>query len=100
MIRPSRGALLERKPVDPGSIKPMHRRPAVKPFPYIGRYALLAREIDEVRNEAVITIAMNRRCKTNRRRAHSTLRQRDDRSFRNAWKRAGGGDRPIFLGPD
>src|ERR1700758_1766047 len=42
VIGPPRSTLLERKPVDPGSIKPMYRRPAVKPFPYIGRHALLA----------------------------------------------------------
>ena len=53
------GALLQREPVETGSIEPVHCGPAVHPVAYIGRNTLLARDADEKWNEAVIACAMH-----------------------------------------
>jgi hypothetical protein len=61
MERATGGSPLQREPIDAGRVEPVHGRPAVEPVADIGRYALLARELDEPRNEAVIAMAMDRR---------------------------------------
>ena len=58
--RAAGGAPLQRKPIDAGGVEPVHGRPAVKPIADIGGHALLARELDEPRNEAVFASAMDR----------------------------------------
>src|SRR5437763_1184505 len=60
VIPGSRRTLLQGESVDTGGIEPVDGRPAVEPIPHIGRDALFPRKTDEVRNEAVITVSMNR----------------------------------------
>jgi hypothetical protein len=76
------GTLLKHEPVEMSSIELVHRGPAVEPVAHIRRNALLTRETDEARNEAVITVAMDRRRQAHRRCAHATRRQRKRRIFR------------------
>lgn len=55
----SRRTLLQRQPEEMGGIKPMYRRPAVKPLTDIRRNAFFPCDANEGRNKAVITVAMN-----------------------------------------
>src|ERR1700752_554008 len=54
------GTLLQHEPVEMSRIEPVHRGPAVEPVAHKRRNALLTRETNEARNEAVITVAMDR----------------------------------------
>src|SRR6266850_1837043 len=70
------GLLLKHEPVETSCIEPMHRGPAIEPVAHIGRNALLTRETDEARNEAMITVAMDGWRKAHQRHADTTRRQR------------------------
>jgi hypothetical protein len=85
------------KPVDGSRIQPVHRGPAVEPFADIGRHALFAREVDEVRYEAMVAVTMNRRRKTDHRRAHSLRRERRSGRFRNAGHSRGSRAGQVFF---
>jgi len=54
VIAGSRRTLLQCQPVEWTSIEPVHRGPAVEPVTHICRNPVLAREVDECRNEAEI----------------------------------------------
>src|ERR1700756_4020295 len=60
VITGSRGTLLEHQPEEMGGVEPVHRGPAVESFAHIRRNTLLTGETDEKRNEAVITVAVDR----------------------------------------
>jgi MarR family len=49
--------------------KPMYRAPAVEPVPGIRRKPLFTCNLDELRNQSVVTVAMYRRGETHHRRA-------------------------------
>src|SRR5882757_9466382 len=88
VIAVSRGTFLKHEPVEPRGIEPMHRGPAVEPLAHIGRYALFTRDPDQVRDEGVIAVAMDRWRKTDHRHAYATRRHRGCRLFgRDAWNR-------------
>ena len=79
-------ALLQREPVERGSIQPMHRGPAVEPVAYIRRDTFFASHSDQVGDEALLVPVMDLR-EAHHRRAYSTRRQRSCRLFRNPRKR-------------
>jgi hypothetical protein len=54
-------AALEREPLDAGGVEAVHGRPAILSLANIGRHALLARDSDKDRHEAVIAVSMHRR---------------------------------------
>ena len=70
------GAVFKRKPVEMSRIEPVHRRPTVEPVAHIGRNALLTRDGDKDRNEAVIAVAVYGWRKAHHQRVHSTGRHR------------------------
>ena len=41
------GPLLQREPVEPGRVEPVHRGPAIQPFAHVDRKALFTREVDQ-----------------------------------------------------
>src|SRR2546426_1562742 len=88
--RRSRRTLLERQPEEMRGIEPVHRGPPVAPVADVGRDALLARDLDEDRNEAVIAIAMHRGRQARQRRADAARRQRERGTFRGQAVRNGG----------
>jgi hypothetical protein len=93
------GLFLNHKPVEMSGIEPVHRGPAVEPLTHTGRNALLSRETDEARNEAMITVAMDRWRKTHQRHAHTTHRQGNRCFFRgDAGKGVGAANGHNFLG--
>jgi hypothetical protein len=53
------GALLRSQPVEMSSIEPVHAGPAIEPVAYIRGHALLARDVDESRNEAVVAVTVD-----------------------------------------
>ena len=59
--RPAFGAALEGESVDAGRVEPVYGRPAIGPLADIGGDALLARNVDETRYEAMVAVAMHRR---------------------------------------
>ena len=61
VIDGSDGALLKREPVKVSRIEPVHGGPAVKAVAHMRRNIFVACDADEVRHEAVITFAVNRR---------------------------------------
>src|SRR5205807_6441295 len=88
----------EHEPVEMGSIEPVHRGPAVEPVTHIRRNALFTRDLDETRNEAVITVAMDRWGEAHHRHAHATRRHRSCCLFRSyARNRGGAGSGYIFF---
>ena len=70
------GAVFKREPVEMSRIEPMYRRPTVEPVAHIGRNALLTRDGDKDRNEAVIAVAVDGWRQAHHHRAHATLRHR------------------------
>ena len=60
VIPASGRTFLQDKPVEVGSVEPMHGGPAVQTVANIGGNALLTRDVDEERNETMIAVAMNR----------------------------------------
>src|ERR1700722_3164193 len=64
--------LFDREPVETRRIEPVHAGPAVAPIADIGRHALFARDADESRNEAVITVAVDGWRQAHGRRPHAT----------------------------
>ncbi len=76
-----RHALLQRQPIDPCGVQPMHARPAVDAVPEIGRNARLPGQANQDRNESVVAEAMDRGCQAHGRAAHTTLDQRPGRRF-------------------
>src|SRR5882762_3410139 len=56
----SRRTFLERQPKEMGGIEPVHRGPSVAPLAEVGRDALLARDANQRRYEAMIALAMDR----------------------------------------
>ena len=96
MIPGSRGTLLKHEPVKMSSIEPMHRGPAVEPIAYLDRNALLTCNADENRNEAMITIAMDRWRKAHHRHAHTTRCHRKSGLFRDTGNCRTGRRRSFF----
>ena len=84
MERTPGGSPLEREPIDAGGVEPVHGRPAIEPIADIGGHALLAREPDEARDEAVIAVAMDRRGKPDGRCPYAVFHQRGRRRLRFA----------------
>jgi hypothetical protein len=76
---------------DQKGIKPVDAWPAVEPFAHICGNTFSPRDADQVGNEAVIAVAVNRRRQAHDRRPNAPFRQRFGRRFRGAW--IGGGDR-------
>src|ERR1700719_4312956 len=70
------GAVSKREPIEMSRIEPVHRRPTVEPIAHTGRNALLTRDGDKDRNEAVIAVAVNGWWQADHRRAHSAGRHR------------------------
>src|SRR5580693_5778655 len=79
-------AALEREPVDARGVEPMHGRPAIEPLADIGRHALLARDSDEDRNEAMIAMSVDRRSEPDARCPYAARHQRGCSFFRFAGK--------------
>ena len=79
VIPGSRGALLERQPEEAGRIELVHRGPAVPSVTHVRREAVLTRDGDETRDEAVIAVAMYRRREAHHRRAHALCSDRERR---------------------
>jgi hypothetical protein len=73
VIRTADGAFLERQPVDTGGVESMDRRPSIKSIADIGRDTLLSRNSYQVRNEAMIPVAVHSRRKPDNRSAYAAL---------------------------
>ncbi len=67
----SRRTFLERQPEEMGGIQPVHRGPSVAPLAQVGRDALLARDANEGRYEAMITLTMDRQGESHHGHAHA-----------------------------
>src|SRR5882672_8002417 len=67
----SRRTVLERQPEEMGGIEPVHRRPSVAPLAQVGRDALLVRDANEGRYEAMIALTMDRQREAHHGHAHT-----------------------------
>src|SRR5215471_11936004 len=61
VVAGARHSLLDRQPVEPSGVEPMDGRPAVEPIAHVRRHALLTRDLDQARNEAVVAVTVDRR---------------------------------------
>ena len=93
------GAIFKREPIKMSRIEPVHRRPTVEPVAHTGRNALLTRDGDKDRNEAVIAVAVNGWRQADHRRAYSAGRHRSRSFFRSCARMRGGtNSRHAFFG--
>ena len=65
----------ERQAYESRGVEAMHGRPAVGAVADVARVPLCARDRDERRDEAVVTLAVDRRGESYTRRSHTVLRQ-------------------------
>ncbi len=75
---------LEREPVNAGGVEPVHGRPTISPFTNVGGHALLARDPDQDRHEAMIAVTMHRRREPDGCCPHAAFHQRGRRGLRFA----------------
>ncbi len=73
--RPSRSGL-DGEAGQAGSVASVHRRPTVGTVPDVSRHAVLAGDVDEGRNETLVTVAVDGRGEAQDRRAHADAPQR------------------------
>src|SRR5882762_8807529 len=77
----SSGTLLNRQPEEMGGVESMHRGPAVEPVTHIRRNALLPRDADDCRNEAVVAVTVDSGRKPYHRHTDATRRHRSSCLF-------------------
>ncbi len=82
--RPAFSTALERKPINPSRVEPMHSGPAIVPSANIGGHAFLSRNIDKAGQETMISQAMDARRETDRGHAHAARREGGGCLFRRA----------------
>src|SRR5580698_9285783 len=73
--------LLQRKPVEPGNIENMRRRPAIESLANVRRGSLFTGHLDRVGDEAQLDGVVDLR-KTHHRHVHTTLRRGSPGDFR------------------